>query len=236
MSQFSTLSVIHIRTYDDLETRKVGVHMIDFKAIFGDDVADTTSPAGSAAASDEVQGGRRLLETLRRAGYSLQIQRSTATPSGYVIIPLGEATPSKDLLELYDRCHDEAMRYVLRVCESKRIDPLDYRDSLVEKGKPIAKSLDTSSGRIDFKQRGGRGQSRTVCRCGSTQFRDYVIHDGKSVRRDCAICGRFIAFPVWHGPSLDELKGTSTGTNSDGETVEGVLTEKQALLLLCNDS
>lgn len=77
---------------------------------------------------------------------------------------------------------------------------------------------------------------KPICRCGSSDYVDHPIHDGQSLRRDCAICGRFIAFPVWHGPSLDELKGTSTGTYSDGETVEGVLTEKQALSLLCNDS
>ena len=38
------------------------------------------------------------------------------------------------------------------------------------------------------------------CRkCGSTEFRDVPIHDGRSVRRDCAKCGRFLAFPLWHG-------------------------------------
>jgi hypothetical protein len=36
-----------------------------------------------------------------------------------------------------------------------------------------------------------------VCRCGSTTWRDVPIHGGQSLRRDCAVCGRFIAFPVW---------------------------------------
>lgn len=38
-----------------------------------------------------------------------------------------------------------------------------------------------------------------VCRCGSTTWRDVPIHNGQSVRRDCAGCRRFIGFPVWYG-------------------------------------
>jgi len=37
------------------------------------------------------------------------------------------------------------------------------------------------------------------CRCGSTTWRDVPIHDGRSVRRDCGRCGRFIDFPIWYG-------------------------------------
>ena len=36
-------------------------------------------------------------------------------------------------------------------------------------------------------------------RCGSTQYHDVPIHNGKSIRRDCARCGRFLDFPAWHG-------------------------------------
>jgi hypothetical protein len=36
-------------------------------------------------------------------------------------------------------------------------------------------------------------------RCGSYYYRDVPIHKGESVRRDCARCGRFLDFPVWHG-------------------------------------
>lgn len=39
----------------------------------------------------------------------------------------------------------------------------------------------------------------SVCRCGSTKWRDVPIHDGRSTRRDCGRCGRFIRFPIWHG-------------------------------------
>ncbi|MBX3426610.1 MAG: hypothetical protein KF688_13095 [Pirellulales bacterium] len=41
-----------------------------------------------------------------------------------------------------------------------------------------------------------------VCRCGSTAWRDVVIHGGQSVRRDCAICGRFANFPIWNSRPL----------------------------------
>jgi len=36
-------------------------------------------------------------------------------------------------------------------------------------------------------------------RCGSIETTDATIHDGRSVRRDCARCGRFIRFSVWYG-------------------------------------
>jgi hypothetical protein len=36
-------------------------------------------------------------------------------------------------------------------------------------------------------------------RCGSSRFVDVPIHKGASLRRDCAECGRFIGFPLWHG-------------------------------------
>lgn len=38
-----------------------------------------------------------------------------------------------------------------------------------------------------------------ICRCRSTETVDVPIHDGASVRRDCARCGRFICWPIWHG-------------------------------------
>lgn len=37
------------------------------------------------------------------------------------------------------------------------------------------------------------------CRCGSTRFRCFPIHGGRSVRRDCQKCRRFLDFPVWYG-------------------------------------
>lgn len=41
--------------------------------------------------------------------------------------------------------------------------------------------------------------AKPVCRCGSTTCREVAIHDGQSTRRDCAGCGRFLAFSRWYG-------------------------------------
>jgi hypothetical protein len=40
-------------------------------------------------------------------------------------------------------------------------------------------------------------------RCRSTGFRDAAIHNGQSVRRDCARCGRTIEFVTWYERVLD---------------------------------
>ncbi len=37
------------------------------------------------------------------------------------------------------------------------------------------------------------------CRCGSAEWADFPIHDGRSTRRDCARCSRFVAFVRWYG-------------------------------------
>jgi hypothetical protein len=47
---------------------------------------------------------------------------------------------------------------------------------------------------------------RRICKCGSEESRDFPIHDGLSVRRDCLHCGRFIDFTIWYGELLDDMK------------------------------
>ncbi len=42
------------------------------------------------------------------------------------------------------------------------------------------------------------GAEVAICRCGSTTWHDVPIHDGRSTRRDCARCGRFIDFSRWY--------------------------------------
>jgi hypothetical protein len=43
------------------------------------------------------------------------------------------------------------------------------------------------------------GTEVVICRCGSTTWQDVPIHDGRSTRRDCAHCARFIDFSRWYG-------------------------------------
>ena len=58
----------------------------------------------------------------------------------------------------------------------------------------------------EFRSLGGlcsppRSTIRTpgVCdRCGSDQYTDILIHNGRSIRRDCSKCGRFLDFPRWN--------------------------------------
>jgi hypothetical protein len=35
--------------------------------------------------------------------------------------------------------------------------------------------------------------------CGSANFRDRAIHEGRSTARECSNCSRFMGFPVWYG-------------------------------------
>jgi hypothetical protein len=42
-------------------------------------------------------------------------------------------------------------------------------------------------------------QGATCRRCGGAAFQNTAIHDGASVRRDCAVCGSFVDFSIWYG-------------------------------------
>lgn len=44
------------------------------------------------------------------------------------------------------------------------------------------------------------------CRCGATTWIDATIHKGQSTRRDCARCGRFIAFVKWYGKECNQTE------------------------------
>jgi len=54
-------------------------------------------------------------------------------------------------------------------------------------------------------------------KCLAMEFHDVPIHGGHSVRRDCAKCGRFIAFPIWCG---DRSPISKTGIQIDPAKTE----------------
>ncbi len=58
--------------------------------------------------------------------------------------------------------------------------------------------------------------SPTCRNCGSTEFCEIPVHQGRSVRRDCARCGRTFNFPVWNGEQ-NETSAAKAATSTAGE-------------------
>ena len=54
-------------------------------------------------------------------------------------------------------------------------------------------------------------------RCGSTRRVDVVVHAGRSTRRDCARCGRFLTFARWH-ESEEKSGGPADKATNGAET------------------
>jgi hypothetical protein len=50
-------------------------------------------------------------------------------------------------------------------------------------------------------------------KCGSTDFRDTLVHEGCSARRECALCGRLIDFQSWY-------ENDGTGSPQASVTIE----------------
>lgn len=71
-------------------------------------------------------------------------------------------------------------------------------------GAPRARGSRSAGRPVVHHEAGGKPDSNAPCpRCGATKRREVPIHGGKSVRRDCAKCGRFLCFPVWYGKKMD---------------------------------
>ena len=46
---------------------------------------------------------------------------------------------------------------------------------------------------------------RTQCdSCESSTYIETPVHAGASLRRDCALCNRFLGWPVWYGRRLED--------------------------------
>src|SRR5262245_42682433 len=70
----------------------------------------------------------------------------------------------------------------------------------------------------------GHGEIVVECaRCGSIDYVDTAIHDGQSVRRDCAKCRNFMCWPVWNceTPGDSEPVGMP-GIVATGSTIAGI--------------
>jgi len=100
-----------------------GKPKIDFDAIF------RNQPPGGPSTSGERHStfaGRQLLYALWSAGYSLKLVPSKASGTGYVIMPMGGASPGEEGMALYDAHHDSAVALLLEACRLLKIDPVNW--------------------------------------------------------------------------------------------------------------
>ena len=67
-----------------------------------------------------------------------------------------------------------------------------------EKEAVLAELALRARSKLSIPKRGKLGTGPPCRYCGSTQHRDFAIHDDQSIRRDCAQCKRFLDFPVWY--------------------------------------
>jgi hypothetical protein len=117
-----------------------------------------------------------------------------------------------DVTELLTECGISGIRLLLTDGGRLKIDaPKDaltpdllarvkvYKAELLTMLLPISKAGTPDIDRSSYEPFKNSNPSKPVCRCGGTIWRDVPIHEGRSVRRDCAHCGRFIEFTIWYG-------------------------------------
>ena len=73
----------------------------------------------------------------------------------------------------------------------KAIDRLQHEDYFSEQNAFLEQCRGAFTSIIS------EGQQVVCDRCGSNDFVDVSIHEGRSTRRDCAKCDKFIEFPTW---------------------------------------
>ena len=68
----------------------------------------------------------------------------------------------------------------------------------------------------------GSGLLDTPCRCGSKEYADFAISEGR-LRRDCRQCGRFISLPEWYPPDRPHQYAGGNGYGYDSKINPGRL-------------
>jgi hypothetical protein len=118
--------------------------------------------------------------------------------------PLDRLT-SNDVVHL--RQHKAGILEVLRLKgrEARLIDPdRDYAGADCASASRPHQDKDqspagASSPTVTHREYSQSGSLLQTCdRCGSTEYRDVPIHGGRSTRRDCASCSRFLGWPKWY--------------------------------------
>jgi hypothetical protein len=57
-------------------------------------------------------------------------------------------------------------------------------------------------------------------RCGSFEFIDSPIHNGRSLRRDCRNCGRTHSFPRWYGRPTEAPRAAGPSAGPPGSVAK----------------
>ena len=92
------------------------------------------------------------------------------------------------------KTHKGDLLAILRSADAPQLNSLLPIDAMVSAD---ARCPDDS--KVDHAGDDQEAQSISCARCGSSEFRDVPIHGGRSMRRDCARCQRFVEFTVWCG-------------------------------------
>ena len=95
---------------------------------------------------------------------------------------------------------DQAVPWWLSSTAPAEPEPLQIQDDTPQTVESEGVSDPTStSGPLVSQQHLTTEPTEFTCdRCDCTEYRDVPIHGGRSIRRDCAACGRTAGFPQWN--------------------------------------
>lgn len=157
---------------------------------------------------------RLMIEKLRQGGFTIIVDGDRIG-----IRPKGELP---DHVIEWIRDHKSSMLDVLR--SEPRPDPLTIWSTVVDSvslntifDNDLIEGMRSSSVTWQAESTTDQGKMTATVpdpvsscpRCGSTVTKDVPLdhhpHDGKSIRRDCGECGRFVSWPRWNGKDPDPL-------------------------------
>ncbi len=150
----------------------------------------------------------QLLEDCEARGIGLSL-----ASDGGLAVDAPEGSLTDDMVDRLKACKPQLLESLAPVAD-ETADPFSDWIEWSEDGKTILAHPDFLDDRpADFGRPGplpaekisppAPDDAPRCDRCGSVRFRDVEIHGGQSVRRDCAKCGTFIAFPVWYGATAE---------------------------------
>jgi hypothetical protein len=96
----------------------------------------------------------------------------------------------------------------LRFRPAERLTPIDIDN--IRRHKPTMLAMLRAEGFICLNPNANPRPLDVCDRCGSLEYYDISIHEGRSLRRECIHCRRFMGWPRWYGHALSEKGDTET--------------------------